>query len=127
GKEAHVRHAVGLVDHDEIDVAQIGAALVDEVGEPPRARNRDVHAALQRLDLTWEADAAVERLDPWTLRLGELLELVRDLRGKLTRRDEDQPARSFRLRLADAHDERDAEGDGLSRSGWRAAAEVAPV
>ena len=126
GQEAHVGHAVGLVDHDELDLVEVDLAPLDQVGEPTRARDEHVDAAAQRLELRTEADAAVDRGDAELARAAEPLELTADLRRELARRDEDESTRADAARaLPDACDERDAEGDGLARPGRRAAAQVA--
>ena len=59
GEEAHVGHAVGLVDGDDLDRAEVDVALADQVGEAAGARDDDVDASAQRLALSAEADAAV--------------------------------------------------------------------
>ena len=47
GQEAHVGHAVGLVDDDLVDVGQVHVAAVHEILEAPRAGDEDVHSAAQ--------------------------------------------------------------------------------
>ena len=56
--EAHVEHAVGLVDDEVFALAQIGAALLREIEKPARRGNQNVDAAAQRLDLGPLGDAA---------------------------------------------------------------------
>ena len=63
GQEAHVGHAVGLVDDDELDGVELDVAPVDEVHQAAGAGDGDVDAAAQRVELLAEAVAAVERLD----------------------------------------------------------------
>ena len=49
--EAHVQHAVGLVDDDGRDAAQIQRAAHDVIERPARRSDDHVHAQLQRLQL----------------------------------------------------------------------------
>ena len=49
GQEAHVGHAVGLVDHDDLDVGEVDDPLGDEVLEAARAGDDDVDAAASAL------------------------------------------------------------------------------
>ena len=64
GQEAHVGHAVGFVDDDDLDRVEADLAALHEVGEPARARDEHVDTAAERLQLCAEAGAAVDRRDP---------------------------------------------------------------
>ena len=88
GEEAHVGHAVGLVDDDDVDAAEVDVALTDEVGQAAGAGDDDVDATAQRLALSAEADAAVARNDPDVRGRAEPLELTLHLGGELPGRDE---------------------------------------
>ena len=125
GQEAHVGHAVGLVDHDELDGVELDVAAVEQVHQAAGAGHGDVDAAAQRVELLAEAVAAVERLDEAAAGAGQQGQLVADLRGQLTGRHEHEALGAAGLGLADAGDHRDAEGDGLARPGGGLAAEVA--
>jgi hypothetical protein len=59
--EAHVEHAVGFVQHQDLDVAQVDGLLLHVVEQPARRRDDDVHAAAQVLDLRVDVDAAEDR------------------------------------------------------------------
>ena len=59
--EAHVEHAVGLVQHQDLDLAQVDGLLLHVVEQPARGGDDDVDAAAQRIDLRLHADAAVDR------------------------------------------------------------------
>jgi hypothetical protein len=47
GLEAHVKHAVCLIQHQVGDAAQVGGAGLEEVDEAPRGGNHNLHAAAQ--------------------------------------------------------------------------------
>ena len=44
--EAHVQHAVGLVQHENFQFVQLDKALSDQVVQPSRRGYKDIHAAL---------------------------------------------------------------------------------
>ncbi len=60
GQEAHVAHAVGLVQHQHLDLRQVDAALGDQVEQASGAGDDDLGAAAQRLHLRALAHAAVD-------------------------------------------------------------------
>ena len=43
--EAHVEHAVGFVEHEELDVAELDVALAHQVEQAARRGDQDVDAA----------------------------------------------------------------------------------
>ena len=48
--ESHVEHGVRLVEHDELDPAEVEAAALDVVHYPSRGAHHDVDAVVQRLE-----------------------------------------------------------------------------
>ena len=56
--EAHVQHAVGFVQHEDLDGIQADIALADQVIEAAGRGNHDIHPALQLRGLGLLADAA---------------------------------------------------------------------
>ena len=60
GQEAHVGHAVGFVDDDDLDVVELERALAEQVGEAAGAGDEHVDAAVERAALRLVADAAVD-------------------------------------------------------------------
>ena len=124
GEEAHVGHAVRLVEHDRRDVVETHVAPLDQVFEAPRAGHDDVDALVQRAHLVAVAGAAEDGDDPLAVMPEEAADDIVDLRGQLARRHEDQRPRAARARLHRADDERDSEGQRLARAGGRFAADV---
>ena len=47
GQEAHVKHAVRLVEHQHFDPAQVDGSLADMIEQATRAGNDDLDAALE--------------------------------------------------------------------------------
>ena len=123
-EEAHVGHAVGLVDHRDRDVVEAHVALVDEVGEPAGAGDEHVDALPQRLALRAEAHAAVDGGHPEAVRAGEEPQLTGDLAGELAGRHQHERGGAVGAGpLAAGHD-REAEGQRLARAGGRLAGHV---
>jgi hypothetical protein len=56
--EAHVEHAVGFVQHQELDAGEVERALADVVEQAARGGDEDVDPLLQRADLRVDVDAA---------------------------------------------------------------------
>ena len=126
GQEAHVGHAVGFVDHHDLDGREIHEALLQQVGEAAGRGHHDRRATAERLRLEALGRAAVDREHEEPTGLGQRHERLAHLEGQLARRHQDEAGRSVGLGLRDPLDERDAEGEGLARPGRGAAAEVAP-
>ena len=124
GQEAHVGHAVRLVQHDQLHVVEPHVALGDEVGEAAGARDGDVDAVRERAQLLAEPDAAVEGGDG-LVGIGELAHLVADLRRQLTGGASTRGRGNARAGTPHALHEGDAEGEGLAGAGGRPAAHVA--
>ena len=90
GHEAHVGHAVGLVDGDGRAFAQVKSTLVEHVLETSRAGDNDVDAGGQSLASGVVAGATVDRQNATTLVLGELSEFFLNLSGQFACRHQDQ-------------------------------------
>ena len=56
--ETHVEHAVGFVQHQDLDARQVDGALLHVVEQAARRGDQDVDALLQHLDLRMDANAA---------------------------------------------------------------------
>ncbi len=118
GQKAHVGHAVGLVDHHLVDVAQADAALFDQVGQAAGACDEDVDAPLKRRALRVHTDAAVhgEHIAPGGS--GQGLELAANLLGQLAGGRKDQGTGAAAGATADLGHQRKAEGKRFAGAGW---------
>ena len=114
GEEPHVRHPVGFVEHDHLDVVQSHHLLVDQVRQTTWARHGDVHTAVERPLVSRDRHTAEERGDPRASAAGEELELVGHLGGELSGRDQDESTWPSAVGPGAADDERDAEGQRLA-------------
>ena len=92
-QEAHVEHAVGLVEHEDLEPgeARVGEAQVIE--QPARRGDDHVDAAAERVLLRAHAHAAVHRRARDRRVDRQLLEVRQDLGGQFARRRQHQRAR----------------------------------
>ena len=99
--EAHVEHAVGLVEDEDLDARQVDRALAEVVEQATRRGDDDVDAATQRVDLRREADAAIDggRTDAavGAVDADALLDLERELAGRGEDEGADRSARLARI------------------------------
>ena len=92
GHEAHVQHAVGFVEDENFDVAQVDIALVHQVDQPARRGDENIDAVLERPRLRILAHAAVNDRLPQRGVLAVGAETFADLAGQLAGRREDERA-----------------------------------
>ncbi|EXI89231.1 MAG: hypothetical protein AW11_01742 [Candidatus Accumulibacter regalis] len=87
--EAHVQHAVGFVEHQDLDVRQFERLLLQVIEQPPGCGDQDVDATAQGVDLRVDVHAAIDqrRLQFHVLAVGAYAFL--DLRRKFARRGQD--------------------------------------
>ena len=134
GQEAHVEHPVGLVEDEDLDLAEVGDLLPDEVEEAPGCRDEDLDAAAQGLDLGIHRDPAVDdgrtQRDRPAVGPHALVDLHRELAG----RDEDQHPdrvtgrREAGVRLvAEAVEDGQDEGGRLAGAGLRRGEDVSAL
>ena len=125
GQEAHVGHAVGLVDHDDADIAEVDVATLDQILEPAGAGDEDVNATTKRVDLRAVASAAVDGSDLTATGFGERLHLAADLIGKLAGWREDEGGGTARLGGRHTSGNGEAESDRLAGARGGSASHVA--
>ena len=117
GQEAHVAHAVRLVEHQDLHVGEIDVAAVDEVEQPAGTGNDDLGATAQGGDLGHLAHAAI---DGHAAHLGLLAEAddgLVDLVGQLARGRHDEGAHLVELALGEALKDRQHKGGRLAGAG----------
>ena len=133
GDEAHVKHAVGLVDDERVDVRKVDDARLHEVEETARSRDEEVDGS--RLDLVALAvvvHSAVNRERPEPGVLADRVGVLADLYDELARRRDDESARSAALfravlgRAEIAREDRNEERGCLSGTSLRLAGDVLP-
>src|SRR3990170_1193302 len=128
--EAHVEHAVGLVQHQDLDPGQIHGPLPDVVQQPSGGRHQDIHAAAQGVGLGGEADAAEDHGGLERHVLAVDAHALLHLRGELARGRENERAdrapRALWLRIQ-ALQQRQGEAGGLAGAGLGAGQDIAPL
>jgi hypothetical protein len=121
GDEAHVEHAVGLVDHQQVAAGEQDLAALEQVHQPARGGDQHVDALVERLDLVAHLHAADQQRHLEVVVGAVLLEVLGHLHRQLARRLEDQRARHARAAAAVAEDvdHRQHEARGLAGAGLR--------
>jgi hypothetical protein len=121
--EAHVEHAVGLVEHQYADVCEAELAPLEQVFEAPGSRDHDVGTSGE-LCLALETDPTVDDRDGQGASMRNVAQLANDLAGKLSGRSENERRRSLCIGLH-AVDDRYTESEGLARSRRRLSKDIA--
>ena len=118
--EAHVEHAVGLVEHQPAGLVEAQLAIIDEILEPAGRGDDDIDAAGDLGHLRRPRNAAQHQHGAEPGAIGEHAQHFVDLNGELTGRREDQRAgrhrRGTALELGEPGKDRQAEGRGLARA-----------
>ena len=127
GEEAEVGHVVGLVEHGDLDRAEVAVTLLDQVLKPAGAGQHDVGTLAQAGDLGVLADAAEDGDGGEAGGPGQRLERRVDLADQLAGRRQDQrprPARGGGAAAREPGDQRQEEGVGLAGAGTTTAEHV---
>ena len=77
GQEAHVGHAVGLVDDDVGDVGDRDRLALDQVDHAARGGDHEIDALVEHLDLLLDRGAAVDGEGPTADGLGQPARVLR--------------------------------------------------
>ena len=131
GNEAHVEHAVGFVDHHDLDAGHQQLAALEMVQQAAGRGDQDVDAPIKLQLLVPKGDAADQQRpgEGPLLALGVFVEGSGDLVGQLPGRSDDEGARHARLRTprSQAFDHRQGKGGGLAGAGLGDAKNVAAL
>ena len=121
GDETHVEHAVGFVDHQELDAGEQQLAALQMIEQAAGRRDQHVDAAHQLVVLVAERNAADEEGDVELVVDAVLDEIFLDLRCEFARRLEDERARHAGAcaALFELGEHRQDEGGGLAGPGLR--------
>ena len=128
--EAHVEHAVGLVEDEDFDPVESDGAVLHEVHETPWRGDEDVDAACEGTDLLAHRHTADGESDAPLEMTGHRSGSFEDLRRQFARRAEHEDAAALRRRTPFAGREtvenRQREGRRLAGPGLGDADQVAP-
>ena len=90
GQKAHVEHAVGLVEYQHFDLAQVAGTLLDQIDQTARRCDQDVATVLEGSGLRLVAHAAHDGHGNMAGDVGDFARDLVDLLGKLARRGDDE-------------------------------------
>ena len=131
--EAHVEHPVRLVEHEDLDLAEVGRLLADVVEQPARRRDEELDAGPELLELRLDRHAAVDAGDPerdvLAVALGHLLDLHAQLAGGREHERADGVAGRREARIGvelEPFEDRQHECRGLAGAGLGGREEIAP-
>ncbi len=124
--EAHVEHAVGFVEHEGFDGAEISFAALAEIEQAARGRDDDVESAAQLGDLRVDVHAAEEAGGVEAEAVAVVDDALVHLGGEFTSWGEDEGAGAlvFEGRLGESLQERQAESGCLAGSGLGSSEDV---
>ena len=119
--EAHVEHAVGLVEHEKFDVTELQSVALHEIEQPAGRGDQNLDARHDRADLTSHRDAADRQRRGQANVAAIGVEAVENLARQFTRRRKHQHAAGLGLRLdpmlQKPMQDRKREGCGLAGAG----------
>ena len=90
GQKAHVEHAIGLVEHQHLDLVQVAGALLDQIDQAARRGDQDVAAVLEGRGLRLVAHAAHDGHGDMAGDVGDLARDLVDLLCELARGGDDE-------------------------------------
>ena len=90
GQKAHVEHAIGLVEHQHLDLVQVAGALLDQVDQTARRGDQDIAAVLECRGLRLVAHATHDGHGDMAGDVGDLARDLVDLLGELARGGDDE-------------------------------------
>ena len=99
GQKAHVEHAVGLVEHQHLNLVQVASALLDQIDQTARRGDQNVAAVLECRGLRLVAHTAHDGHGNMAGDVGDLARDLVDLLGKLARRGDDEHHRAAAVAL----------------------------
>ena len=126
--EAHVEHAVGFVEHEELDLSELQAVALHEIEQAAGRGHHDFDALHDGADLASHRHAADRQRRGQADVAAIGVEAVEDLSRQFARRAQHQHAAGLGLRLdavlQDAMQDRKRKGRGLAGAGLRNADDV---
>lgn len=128
GEETHVEHAVGFVEDEAFEIAEVAVALAHEVDETAGGGDDDVGSVAQGLDLGAFADAAEDHGDAQGEVFGVGVDVVFDLGDEFAGGGEDEgfgaAHAALALKAGEVGEDGQGEGGGFAGAGLGDADEV---
>ncbi len=126
GQEAHVEHAVGLVEHQHLEIVEPRVVVLEMVEQASRGRHQDVDTAAEGALLRPGGDAAEDGRPGLRDMGGERRQVLGDLRRQLAGGSQHQGSRGAGRPAAQPLQDGQQEGRRLAAAGHRAGEHVAP-
>ena len=127
--EAEVEHAIGLIQHEALDAAEVEFTGLHQVADAAWRADHDVGATAHRFDLLVAAGTADDDRRPQAQVDGEIADRLIDLQGQFAGRRQDQGTRRERGRAdvmrREMLQQRKREGGGLAAAGLGDAQQIA--
>jgi hypothetical protein len=120
GKEAHVEHAVRLVEHEHLELVELRVRMTEVIEQAAGRRDQDVDAAAEGVLLRAKPDAAEHRGAGDGRVRRELAKVLLDLGRELTRGREHERARDAARLPHDAMHDRQKKCGSLAAPRHRA-------
>ncbi len=125
--EAHVQHAIGFVQHEDANAAQIQDALLGKIQQPAGCGDQQIAAAAQGIDLRVDADTAEHHDRAQTHVLPVVDRALGDLGSQLPGRSQNQRAWQAALGAAELLQDRQYESGGFAGAGLGLCEDVAAL
>ncbi len=127
GQETHVQHAVGFIQNQYADAAEIDEFPAEEIVQPPRSGDQHMRALADGLQLRSLVEPADDDGGANAGARRHFGEGLIDLDGELARRDEDDgPDAGLGWLLGDQMDHGQDKSERLAGAGLRCSDNVAP-
>ncbi|CAB4814660.1 unannotated protein [freshwater metagenome] len=124
GKEPHIGHAVGFIDHNLSNVVEENLFALDHVDHAARGGDDDLDTLFEFRNLRFHFRSAVNRGNGDIANLAEWREFVAHLRGEFTSRNQNQCERASGLRAFHLFEQRKTKGERLARTSLGFATDV---
>ncbi len=88
--KAHIKHPIGLIQHQHFDGPQVNRAPLKMIHQPPRCSHHNIHPATQGPNLVFHTDAAVHRQCTQLHKTSVFLDTLFNLYRQFPRRRQNQ-------------------------------------
>ena len=128
--EAHVEHAVGLIEHQDLNLIQVDGTLLLEVDQPARGCHQHVGSCLEPVDLGVDLDPTEHHIAAQVEKAAVGRHVLRHLGGQFAGGGEHQTAHhaiAGMAPMAEALQHRQGETGGLAGAGLGGCHHVPPL
>ncbi len=123
--EAHVQHAIALIEDEHFDAIELDQLAIEEVFEAAGRRDDETHTATKRIELRAFGESADDQRDAHVALGHELAVDLFNLHGELARGQQDECGDLLALHLLQTLDDGQHEAEGFAGAGLRGSQNVA--